>query len=62
MRYFEKFPEFREKTVGTHAMRRLGKAEEVAQPVIWLASERASFVTGATIHCDGGVGVNSHLV
>ena len=61
-RYFEQYPEFREKTVNTHAMRRLGKPEEVAEPVIWLASDRASFVTGSTIYCDGGVGVNSHLL
>ena len=61
-RYFEQYPEFREKTVNTHAMRRLGQPKEVAQPVIWLASDRASFVTGATLSCDGGVGVNSHLL
>jgi NAD(P)-dependent dehydrogenase (short-subunit alcohol dehydrogenase family) len=61
-RYFEQFPEFKERTVSTHAMRRLGKAEEIAQPVIWLASDRASFVTGSCILCDGGVLVSSHLL
>lgn len=61
-RYFKQYPEFREKTVNTHAMRRLGTPEEVAEPVIWLASDRASFVTGTTLNCDGGVGVNSHLI
>ena len=61
-RYFEKFPEFREKTIATHAMRRLGQPEEVAEPVVWLASDRASFVTGACIVCDGGTLVNSHLL
>ena len=61
-RYFERYPEFKEKTVNTHAMRRLGKPEEVAEPVIWLASDRASFVTGTTLYCDGGVAVNSHLL
>jgi NAD(P)-dependent dehydrogenase (short-subunit alcohol dehydrogenase family) len=61
-RYFERYPEFRERTVNTHAMRRLGTPAEVAEPVIWLASDRASFVTGTTLHCDGGVGVNSHLL
>jgi hypothetical protein len=34
----------------------------VAQPVIWLASDRAAFVTGASVACDGGVVVNSHLL
>jgi NAD(P)-dependent dehydrogenase (short-subunit alcohol dehydrogenase family) len=61
-RYFEKFPEFKEKTIGCHAMRRLGRPEEVAEPVVWLASDRASFVTGACIVCDGGTLVNSHLL
>jgi NAD(P)-dependent dehydrogenase (short-subunit alcohol dehydrogenase family) len=62
MRYFEEFPEFKESTVRQHAMRRLGQPEEVAQPVVWLASDRASFITGASIVCDGGIMVNSHLL
>jgi NAD(P)-dependent dehydrogenase (short-subunit alcohol dehydrogenase family) len=61
-RYFEQFPEFKEKTIAQHAMRRLGKTAEVAEPVIWLASDRASFVTGSCIVCDGGTLVNSHLL
>ncbi len=61
-RYFDKYPEFEEKTIGTHAMRRLGRPEEVAEPVVWLASDRASFVTGTCLVCDGGNLVNSHLL
>ncbi len=61
-RYFEKFPEFKEKTVATHAVRRLGRPEEIAEPVVWLASDRASFVTGTCIQCDGGALVSSHLL
>lgn len=34
---------------------RLGKPEEVADAIVWLASERASFVTGQTILVDGGM-------
>jgi NAD(P)-dependent dehydrogenase (short-subunit alcohol dehydrogenase family) len=60
-RYFEQFPELKERTIATHAMRRLGRPEEVAEPVIWLASDRASFVTGSCLLCDGGVLVRSHL-
>ncbi len=36
------------------AMRRWGKVEEVAYPCLFLASEAASFMTGATIVVDGG--------
>lgn len=33
---------------------RLGTPEEVAEAVIWLCSDRASFVTGQTLTIDGG--------
>jgi 3-oxoacyl-[acyl-carrier protein] reductase len=33
---------------------RLGKPEELADLVVFLASERASYITGATIPVDGG--------
>lgn len=36
-------------------MGRLGKAEEIAALVIFLASEPASFITGTTIQVDGGM-------
>jgi NAD(P)-dependent dehydrogenase (short-subunit alcohol dehydrogenase family) len=35
-------------------MRRIGRAEEVAATVLWLCSNQASFITGATIPIDGG--------
>src|SRR6266545_2017115 len=36
-------------------IRRHGRAEEIGDVVAFLASERASYVTGATIQVDGGV-------
>ena len=35
-------------------MRRVGRADEVADVVLWLCSERSSFVTGAVVPIDGG--------
>lgn len=33
---------------------RLGRAEEIADAVVYLASDRSSFMTGETIHINGG--------
>ncbi|MAD96463.1 MAG: short-chain dehydrogenase [Flavobacteriaceae bacterium] len=35
-------------------MKRYGKAEEIADAVVWLASDNTKFVTGQTITLDGG--------
>ncbi|GAB3639134.1 SDR family NAD(P)-dependent oxidoreductase [Hymenobacter arcticus] len=40
--------------VALHPIGRLGKSEEVAELVIWLSSDKASFVTGAYYPVDGG--------
>lgn len=40
--------------VALHPIGRLGRAEEVAELVVWLSSEKASFVTGAYYPVDGG--------
>ncbi|MCU0625724.1 MAG: glucose 1-dehydrogenase [Gemmatimonadaceae bacterium] len=40
--------------VALHPVGRLGRAEEVAELVLWLSSDRASFVTGSYHPVDGG--------
>ena len=47
-------PEQRAVARRLHPMGRLGHAEEVAELIAWLSSERASFVTGAFYAVDGG--------
>lgn len=44
----------REYMESLHPIGRLGKPEEIANAVVWLCSERASFVLGQGITLDGG--------
>lgn len=40
--------------VGMHPIGRLGESSEIAELILWLASSKASFVTGAYYPADGG--------
>jgi len=47
-------PEEFRKVLNRHPIGRLGKPEEVAEAVVWLCSDAASFITGASLVVDGG--------
>lgn len=47
-------PETKEKMIKNYALRRLGTAQEVANAVVFLASDAASFITGQTLSVSGG--------
>ncbi len=45
----------KEAIMGAIPMRRMGSGAEIASAVTWLASNEASYVTGQTIHVNGGM-------
>jgi NAD(P)-dependent dehydrogenase (short-subunit alcohol dehydrogenase family) len=50
----EENTQVRDMLISLHPIGRLGKSDEVAELVIWLSSQKASFVTGAYYAVDGG--------
>ena len=54
-RYLETDPKHEPRMVRGIAVKRLGRPEELAEAVIWLCSDRASYVTGQSLNVDGGM-------
>jgi NAD(P)-dependent dehydrogenase (short-subunit alcohol dehydrogenase family) len=50
----ENYEKFLEHSKTTHPIGRVGNADEIAELVFYLASEKASWITGATYQIDGG--------
>ena len=51
----EQRPDFWRDYIGREVpLERFGRPDEIAQAVLFLASERASFITGAALVVDGG--------
>ena len=47
-------PQVHKSVVGRHPIGRFGKPSEVAEAVLWMCSDRASFMTGQSLILDGG--------
>jgi NAD(P)-dependent dehydrogenase (short-subunit alcohol dehydrogenase family) len=48
-------PEMRKFALGLHPIGRFGTPLEVAEAVVWMCSDRASFMTGQSLVLDGGL-------
>ena len=54
-RMLTRTPELEQQYIAAEPIGRLGLPEEVAESVVWLCSDAASFVTGHTMTVDGGM-------
>ena len=50
----ENYKAFLERCKITHALGRPGESDEVADAILYLASDMSKFVTGVTLPVDGG--------
>ena len=50
----ESYAAFLERSKQTHPLGRVGDADEIAELIVFLASDRAGWITGETISIDGG--------
>jgi NAD(P)-dependent dehydrogenase (short-subunit alcohol dehydrogenase family) len=48
-------PRLRDRLISVEPIRRMGKPEEIGEAVVWLMSDHASFVTGASLPVDGAM-------
>ena len=52
---FERDPSLETSIIDQTGLGRIGKPKEIAEAVVWLCSDRSSFVTGHTLVVDGGM-------
>jgi NAD(P)-dependent dehydrogenase (short-subunit alcohol dehydrogenase family) len=61
--YFNTFPDpevERKRVEDLHPLKKIGQPDEVAWAVVFLASDEAGFITGASLMVDGGLSVLYH--
>lgn len=56
-KYYDTHPEAAARWAKLSPLQRMGTTEEVAEAVLFLASNRANFITGQTLVVDGGMGL-----
>jgi NAD(P)-dependent dehydrogenase (short-subunit alcohol dehydrogenase family) len=47
-----------QESIDMHILKRIGKPEEVGELIVFLCSDKASFITGQSMRIDGGLGIN----
>jgi NAD(P)-dependent dehydrogenase (short-subunit alcohol dehydrogenase family) len=47
-------PALHEKLIASHPLGRIAEPEEISDAILWLSSERSSYVTGVALPVDGG--------
>lgn len=54
MRALDNYDVLRERSIAKTPLQRIGEPQEIADAVLFLASERAAFITGELLHVTGG--------
>jgi NAD(P)-dependent dehydrogenase (short-subunit alcohol dehydrogenase family) len=57
--YVKGVPEVEAAMIGMEPVERMGTPEEIANTVLWICSNEASFMTGAIVPIDGGISAQS---
>ena len=55
IKFFEDNEAFSSAAIAAHPLKRIGRADDIADMSVFLCSEKASFVTGQIIEVDGGL-------
>jgi len=51
---------YRESAAAVHPLRRIGNSNDLVNAILFLGSDRASFITGQVLCIDGGISIQEH--